>query len=305
MHNDNALFKNHDITGIGLCVPDVIATARQYGQLLGVAPWHFYDQCLDDGRYVRRATGQIGSLSVELRQPLDSEFVNRFHHISLGPIEDFGGVLEDARDLAVDVDLQTDGATGSCHALLDTSDSLGAQLEFHKVNDQPHEPFAQYQPESASLVKIGDREIVQLGIVVDDVQRFADGYSKLFGIENWSFLEFTPTPEWRGVYRDLPLAGAQFHIKAGLAMHGDMQIELLQPVSGISTHMDFLRRHGCGVHHLSFGPIADHDELVSKLNEAGLEVEMAGEVGTGAWFTYFRSAERLGTILEMVGSAAD
>ncbi|MBD3648878.1 MAG: VOC family protein [Pseudomonadales bacterium] len=299
MNADEALFKKHEITGIGLCVPDVIACARQYGELLGVGPWKFFEQQLDDGRHLRTAEAKMGRLNVELRQPMKGEPTNRFHHISIGPIEDFGGVLEDVKVFDVSVDLHENGS-GSCHAMLDTTEMLGTRLEMHKVHDRHQDPFAEYAP-TDSLVKIQDKDIVQLGIVVDDVERFADCYSRMFGIEDWSFLDFSPGAQWRGIYRGLPLSGQQFHIKAGLAMHGDMQIELLQPTWGVSTHMDFLKESGNGVHHVSFGQVPDHDELVTKLRAGGVEIEMAGEVGTGAWFTYFRSAHRLGTIFEMVG----
>lgn len=299
MNADKGLLTKHQITGIGLCVPDVIASARQYGELLGVGPWRFYEHQLDDGRHLRTAEAKMGRLQVELRQPTDGEPVNRFHNISIGSIEDFGGVLEDIKAFDVSVDLQ-ESRSGSCHAMLDTSEMLGTRLEMHQISDRHQPPFAEYEA-ADSLVKVQDKEIVQLGIVVDDVERFASNYSRLFGIEDWSFLDFSPDEAWQGIYRDLPLSGEQFHIKAGLAMHGDMQIELLQPTWGVSTHMDFLKESGNGVHHVSFGQIPDHDELVTKLRAGGVEVEMAGEVGTGAWFTYFRSAHRLGTILEMVG----
>lgn len=298
---DAELLKQHEITGIGLCVPDMIGSARNYGKLFGVGPWQFFDQQLDDGRHLRKASGRIGRLSIELREPLGDEPVNRFHHISLGTLKDFDRVLESMKALPVPVDIQKDAANDSCQALFDTRDRLGAFLEIHNVGGEQSEPFAEYAPEDC-LVNVKDKEVIQLGIVVDDIERFASSYSDLFGIEDWNFPEFSPTPAWHGIYRDLPMTGARFRLKAGLAMHGKMQVELLQPISGVSTHMDFLNRCGCGIHHVSFGLIPDHDALVSKLHAGGMEIEMAGQVGAGAWFTYLRCADQLGTIYEMVGN---
>lgn len=296
------LFKQHEITGIGLCVPDVIGSARNYGRLFGVGPWQLFEQRLDDGRHSRKATGRIGRLSIELREPLGDEPANRFHHISLGAIEDFDGMLESMRALPAPVDIQKDAASDSCQALFDTRDRLGAFLEIHNTGGEQAAPFAEYATEDY-LVNVQDKEVIQLGIVVDDIQRFASNYTDLFGIEDWDFPEFSPTPAWHGIYRDLPMTGARFRLNAGLAMHGKMQVELLQPVSGVSTHMDFLNRYGNGIHHVSFGLIPDHDALVSKLQGGGIEIEMAGQVGAGAWFTYLRCADQLGTIYEMVGNA--
>lgn len=302
MGDKDALLKGHEIHGFGLCVPDVITTAKQYGELLGVGPWQFYDQQFDYG--VRRmGVSQIGHLTIELFEPLAHEKgqENRFDYMSLGEVADHDAMVEIFEEQGVPREIQTDRQTGASRTLLDLRDRLATRLEISNLNHERPEPLAVYEPPAESLINVSGRHIVQFGVVVDDARKYAEYYSALFDIGDWVFPEFKPTDEWEGVYRDIPMSGARFYIKAALAMHGDMQIELLEPVSGTSTHMDFLRQYGCGVHHVSFGPIDDHDELTAKLREGGIEVEMAGQVGNGAWFTYLRTAERLGTIFEMVG----
>lgn len=315
-----------EITGISLIVPDVVEAARSYAGLLSVAPWRFFDLplCdvtpeeatrLDSQAVIRVGAAKIGRLNLQLVQPLERrESLSRFsqeqgrgiHHVSFGSVEGFDDLIEAMHDVHIS-DLQpTIGGDGPTFALFDTQDELCTRLEVVKpLEDQDGpSPWGTYGPDEEGAVDLSNREIVQLGIVVDDVESVAANYTKLLGVEGWSFVEFTPSDAWHGVFHDVPVEGARFHIKAALAWHGKMQIELLQPVSGTSTHMDFLRVYGPGIHHVSFGAIPDHDEVLAALQAQGLVVEMGGQLGRGGWFTYLQSQKPLATIFEMVRSAA-
>ncbi len=88
------------------------------------------------------------------------------------------------------------------------------------------------------------------------------------------------------------------HTKAAIAHLGDLQIELLQPVKGPSTYMEFLKTRGPGIHHLSFAQIEDHDEMISGFNRMGIETESTGLLGGAITFTYLATQKDLGTIFE-------
>ena len=62
--------------------------------------------------------------------------------------------------------------------------------------------------------------------------------------------------------------------------------------------MEFLNRHGEGVHHVSFGEIDDHDEIVAALREHGIGMEMQGNVEDCFAFTYTDTQHDMGTIFE-------
>ena len=79
---------------------------------------------------------------------------------------------------------------------------------------------------------------------------------------------------------------------------GDLQIELLEPVKGPSTYMEFLKTQGQGIHHLSFDRIEDHDEMISGFKAIGIETESTGLIGGSIAFTYLSSQKDLGTIFE-------
>ena len=92
----------------------------------------------------------------------------------------------------------------------------------------------------------------------------------------------------------------QVHVKAGLAQFGGIQLELLQPVQGPSTYMEFLRTRGQGIHHVSFAQIDDHDKVISGFESMGIEIESSGLLGGAATFTYLATQKDLGTIFEAV-----
>jgi len=75
---------------------------------------------------------------------------------------------------------------------------------------------------------------------------------------------------------------------------------LLEPVKGPSTHMEFLKKYGEGIHHVSFGRIKDHDEVIAAMVGQGIEIESTGLLGGAATFTYMSTQQELGTIFEFV-----
>ena len=91
-----------------------------------------------------------------------------------------------------------------------------------------------------------------------------------------------------------------FHVRAAFADLGDMQIELLEPIKGPGTHMEFLKNFGQGIHHVSFGESEDHNEVVSIMQSNGIDIEMNGILGGAVRFTYMATQKELGTIYEVI-----
>jgi catechol 2,3-dioxygenase-like lactoylglutathione lyase family enzyme len=311
---DQAILSGHEVTGIGLVVSDVAATARRYAQLFGVASWCFYDFELGRGdEVIRVGSARIGRLDLELVQPLAGEGSHsRFraahgsgiHHVSFGPVDDCDGLVERFAAKGVEIDMQAGLGNGSRFTYLDTQEAVATRFELVDPGTRAPTPWGRFEADSAGASDLSGRELVQLGIVVDDVERVAASYSELLGVADWNFVEFEMPDDWPGIFQGMPAPGARAHIKAALADHGALQIELLEPVSGTSTHMDFLRRHGPGIHHLSFGAIEDHDAVLEALQGQGIVVEMGGPLGPGIRFSYLQTQESLGTIFEIVGTSS-
>jgi len=123
----------------------------------------------------------------------------------------------------------------------------------------------------------------QIGIVVADAARTARRYAELFGVGPWMFLDLTASDV---VLHDEPLTGAEGCVRVAMANLGDLEIELLQPLYGPGTHMEFFQRHGEGIHHVSFGMRDNHDAAVTALRGRGVGIEMQGVLGGAVVFSY-------------------
>ncbi|MEJ2170430.1 MAG: VOC family protein, partial [Desulfobacterales bacterium] len=79
---------------------------------------------------------------------------------------------------------------------------------------------------------------------------------------------------------------------------GDLEIELLQPLWGPSSHQEFLAARGDGIHHLSFCGTENFDLFADALERGGIQPEMLGKVSGDISFSYMATQEALGTIFE-------
>lgn len=104
----------------------------------------------------------------------------------------------------------------------------------------------------------------QVGVVVKDVDKAIDYYSKTFGIGPFTTVVFKPEKHW--------VNGKPFPVtlKIAFAPMGPVQLELLEPLSE-SPHKEFLETHGEGLQHLGFY-IDDYDEWISYLKQQGVGI---------------------------------
>ena len=317
--------KDKAIKQIGIVVADAARTAKRYSEILGVSPWHFIDVTPRDfilhGQTYRNAeTGlrlalaNLGRLQIELIEPqygrsTHMSFLQEkgegIHHVSFGVVEDHDQVVTNLAERGVGIEMQgLSGDTGT-FTYLDTQERLGTIYEVANPitsgGSGGLRPWGTYEAQGGGAVSIEGKEIKQLGIVVDDVEKTARNYWELMGIGPWYVLDFTPQ-HLADVYlhgiRGIAGDAIRSHVRAGIAQFGEIQLELLQPVRGPSTHMEFWRTRGQGIHHVSFGQIDDHDKVVSGLESMGVEVESSGLLGGATTFTYLATQKDLGTIFE-------
>ena len=141
-------------------------------------------------------------------------------------------------------------------------------------------------------------EIIQVAVVVRDLEAYATRQSQLLGNGPWRVYEFGPHMMARYEYRGMPATGRTL-----VALNdGHPQIEILQPLSGRSTHQDWLDEHGQGLHHV--GAVVDSvDAVVAAANDEDVGVLSSGE-GFGAdgsgRFAYLDTHSRLGMIIEVI-----
>ena len=146
-----------------------------------------------------------------------------------------------------------------------------------------------------NLTATGEK-IAQFGIVVKDVDKVAKRFSEVFGT-SWRFYDFKP----KGiVLHGKELEDVECLMKVAIGQIGGRSFKLIQPVSGPSTYMEFLQKHGEGLLYFSLGTVVVHNRIVDSLKKAGVGIEMQGRLGERATFTILDTLEDLGCYIELI-----
>jgi methylmalonyl-CoA/ethylmalonyl-CoA epimerase len=137
-----------------------------------------------------------------------------------------------------------------------------------------------------------EKEIVQVGILVRDVEESAKRLEKLIGIGPFEILE----PD----YRDLTYRGktGRFKMRIALAKAGPVEIELMQPLRGETIYKEFAKRKGYGLHHLAIGTDS-MEESVKEMEDKGFRVIQSGN-RPGVKWAYLSTEEQTGVIFEFL-----
>lgn len=105
-----------------------------------------------------------------------------------------------------------------------------------------------------------NRKITQLGIVTDDYKRTIQYLTEKFNWGPWDILIDSQKTSSNVYFKGEAVDEWEFYYV--LTMVGDMQIELLQPISGPNPYDEFLEKYGPGIHH--FKEAFTEDELKAK-----------------------------------------
>ena len=105
----------------------------------------------------------------------------------------------------------------------------------------------------------------QIGVVVEDVDRAIAFYESTFGLGPFDIREVGAPNVWD--------RGEEKPIKARLAFAtlGNVELGLIQILEGDSVHLEFLRQHGEGLHHLGFF-VRDIQAKLEQAKAMGFEV---------------------------------
>ena len=142
--------------------------------------------------------------------------------------------------------------------------------------------------------------IVQVGIVVDDMDKVKTGMKAIFGLD--------PSAESDNVYKKTWYKGDLIDapVKAAFYNQFNVQLEFLQPVGDTDTIWhDYLNEGydlgGHSLHHLRFD-VVDNDVITEEMERIGVSKYMEGKslVDPRATFTYYDSVQAIGFIVEVV-----
>ena len=146
----------------------------------------------------------------------------------------------------------------------------------------------------ASAEKTGIKQILQIGMVVKDLQKAMEHYWEIFGIGPWHIYTFQPPAVTNMTFRGQPVV---YTMKLALTQIGNIQWELIQPLTGPSTYKEFLEQKGEGIHHVACD-VGDYDQAVAAMAKHGIGILMSGSTELYT-FAYMDTEKYLGTIIEI------
>ena len=137
--------------------------------------------------------------------------------------------------------------------------------------------------------------LAQIGIVVKDLEKAKEFYSKVLGIGPFETIIFQPEKHWlRGKPCPIKLKIAGAHM-------GPVQIELIEPLSD-GPHKWFLDNKGEGLQHIAFH-VDDYDGWIDHLTKHGMKILMNAEVERPKGYVrpvaYLESEDSGGVLIEI------
>lgn len=139
---------------------------------------------------------------------------------------------------------------------------------------------------------------VQVGILVPDLHKALDDYTRAFGLGPWIGFHFT-----RETVQDFTYRGQPVDYSIDIALTGEgPQVELVQVHGEASLYHEWIEAHGYGVQHLG-ARVDDIAEARDALLSQGYELLQSGHGygrdGDGA-FAFFDTLADFGFLLEVI-----
>lgn len=192
-------------------------------------------------------------------------------------------------------------------AQADTATQTSAtQTSEMQINAAQAEAAQTLQAINIDGVKLTDvfNEIVQVGIVVENMDAAIKGMKQLFDLD--------PDATSDNYYKNTWYRGEIITAPAKAAFYNffNVQLEFLQPIGDDpSIWQDYLKEgphHGHALHHLRFN-VEDNDVASALMERAGVAKYMEGQslVDPTARFTYYDAVPLVGFIIEAVTKPKD
>lgn len=137
--------------------------------------------------------------------------------------------------------------------------------------------------------------VYQIGVVVRDMDQ-AVRYYEALGIGPFESPKGA-APILERLVHGKPAPDVKNRIST--AQMGEVQLELVQPISGESVQKEFLDTHGEGVNHLGF-LVDDLHREVARLVEKGFRVISSGKLADGLAFAYLDTDRIGGIVFELI-----
>ncbi|MEM0026962.1 MAG: VOC family protein [Ignisphaera sp.] len=139
------------------------------------------------------------------------------------------------------------------------------------------------------------KRVVQIGIVVKNIEKALENWTRFLGIEKPSIIETEDWEKTKMMFKGMPSSG---RAKLAFINMDNIVIELIEPIDGPSIWKEFLGEHGNGLHHIAF-VVENADECIKSLEDIGGYREQEGFF-EGGKYVYVNAIESLGAIVEFL-----
>jgi methylmalonyl-CoA/ethylmalonyl-CoA epimerase len=141
-------------------------------------------------------------------------------------------------------------------------------------------------------MKEGD--VVQVAHVVRNLDATMKYYWDTFHIGPWDVYTFSPTAVRDSMVYGMPSTHTYL---VALTWLGDVQLELMQPLTGRSIYDEHLERRGEGLHHMKLFS-SDCKAALQRFQAQGIRVIQSGKIDADEFY-YLDTEKTLGFIMEI------
>jgi methylmalonyl-CoA/ethylmalonyl-CoA epimerase len=136
--------------------------------------------------------------------------------------------------------------------------------------------------------------VYQIGFVVPDIHKGMDFFKGKLGVPEFLFIEKPELQDETYLGKPAPL---RLHLAFGWC--GDVQVELVQPIAGVSTYSKFLDHNPQGgMHHYGI-EVPNYAEGVKQMEARGYSLAQGGRHNETR-FAYFDTTGVIGALTEVV-----
>ena len=139
-------------------------------------------------------------------------------------------------------------------------------------------------------------DVIQIGVVVDDVDASVAKYRELLGLQDWH-INYVDTAIGKGNNFRKGHTPIVARAKIAWINIGNVELEIIEPQDEESVYAHFLRDKGPGIHHVMFAT-SDYDKCSAKMARNNVGVIGSGELQQTR-FQMFDTEKDLGLICEI------
>jgi methylmalonyl-CoA/ethylmalonyl-CoA epimerase len=147
------------------------------------------------------------------------------------------------------------------------------------------------------------RNPIQIGLIVEDLDKTLENLQSIFGIGPFRIVDFPPQGH-EDIMRQYKGENGDFTAKFCFFDLGNIELEIIQPLSGKSIWRDFLDKNGPGLHHIKFS-VPEHAEVKQHLTENNINIsQMGASVGknAGKTWVFYDTEDKIGFAVELMNT---